>query len=168
VTPASAFDAVLAEGHRMLDLVMADVTPELLSWSPPGTANPIGIVFAHALGAEDLYIQQIIQQQPLLWEKQQWAARLGHDKPPNQWNILELAPPHMDDLRAYQAAVFMQTRAFIQNLADDEFDRQLQFPGRQWSMSVAQLLSVVAAHTLGHAGEIAALKGIQGGKGLPF
>ncbi|MDQ3810997.1 MAG: hypothetical protein M3336_11960 [Chloroflexota bacterium] len=34
MTPAQAFAAVLAEGHRMLDLVMSDVTPEMAAWSP--------------------------------------------------------------------------------------------------------------------------------------
>jgi len=168
MTPNGAFDALFAEGHRTLDLVMQDVTPERLGWQPPGTALPIGCVFAHAVGLEDLYVQQLIQGQPLLWDEEQWATRLGHALPPNQWNVNRILPPDMDALRAYQAAVFGRSRGYVSGLAADEFDRAVPFPGRDWSMTVAQLLSVTVSHTLGHAGEIAALRGVYGDKGLPF
>jgi hypothetical protein len=168
MTPADAFVALLSEGHRTLDLVMSDVTPEMLTWTPPGTANPIGITFAHAVGLEDLYLQQLLQQRPLLWEEQQWAGRLGHMLPPNQWNVQHVTPPNMDSLHEYKAAVFANSLAYVGDLSSDDLDRQLAFPGRDWSMSIAQMLAVVVAHTLGHAGEIAALKGVQGSRGLPF
>ena len=168
MTPAEAFVTLLSEGHRTLDLVLHDVTPEMLVWAPPGNALPIGIIYAHAVGLEDLYIQQMLQQQPLVWESGSWAARLRHDLPPNQWNIQRVQPPDMDALRSYQSEVFAASLAYAGSLSGDELERRLEFPGRQWSMSIAQLLSVVVGHTLGHAGEIAALKGVQGARGLPF
>jgi hypothetical protein len=168
--PNGAFDAMFAEAHRMLGLVMQDVTAEKLAWSPPPPSNalPIGCIFAHAIGLEDLYIQQLFQQQPLVWEQQGWASRLGHELPPNHWNVQRVLPPDMPALLEYQTAVFENSRAYVAGLSADDFDRQLEFPGRQWSMSIAQLLAVVVSHTLGHAGEIAALRGVQGDRGLPF
>jgi hypothetical protein len=168
MTPNDAFDTLFAEGHRTLDTVMADMPQEMLAWQPPGTALPIGMIFAHAVGLEDLYLRQIIQQQPLLWQEQSWERRLGHPQAPNQWNILKLLPPDMAELRAYQAAVFAQSRAYVHALSASDFDQPLTFPGSTWSMTIGQLLGVVVAHTFGHAGEIAALKGVQGAKGLPF
>ncbi len=168
MTPADAFVALLSEGHRTLGVVMSDVTPELLQFSPPGNALPIGIIYAHAVGLEDLYVQQILSRKPLLWASSAWAARLGHELPPNQWNIQRVFPPSMEALHDYQAEVFAASLAYAGSLSSDDLERQIEFPGRQWSMSVAQLLSVVVSHTLGHAGEIAMLKGIQGARGLPF
>jgi DinB superfamily len=168
MTPSGAFESLVAESHRTLDVVMGDVTPEMLAWSPPGEVLPIGVIFAHAIGLEDLYVQQLIRQLPLIWEAQQWAGRLGHMLPPNQWNVQRITPPNFDSLRDYQSAVRAATLAYVRDLSPDDLDRQLQFPGRTWSMSVAQLLGTVIAHTLGHAGEIAILKGLQGGKGLPY
>jgi len=168
VTPAEAFVALLGERHRTLDLVMSDVSSEMLVFEPSGNVLPIGSIYAHSVGLEDLFIQQILQQRSLVWSSEDWAARLGHALPPNQWNVERVIPPDMDALRAYQSAVFSGSLSYAASLAADDLDRQLTFPGRQWSMSIAQRLGVVVAHTLGHAGEIAALKGLQGARGLPF
>jgi hypothetical protein len=64
MTPAEALATQLAEGQRLLETVMGDVTPEMLTWAPPGTSNPTGVIYAQPAGAEDLYIQQIIQGLP--------------------------------------------------------------------------------------------------------
>jgi hypothetical protein len=56
---------------------------------------------------------------------------------------------------------------YIASLSDADLDRQLetQFFGIQ---SVGYMLQLAAMHAVGHAGDIAAIKGIQGVKGLPF
>jgi hypothetical protein len=158
----------MVEGQHMLEMVMTDVSPEMRAWSPPGTALPIGSIYAHAVGLEDLYVQKILQNRPLLWESNQWAAKLGHDAAPNQWNLQRLLPLDMSTFDEYKQTVFENSQAFVRSLGADELDRSLEFPGRAWSMSVGQLLAVTIAHTTSHAGEIAILKGIQGAKGLPY
>lgn len=158
----------MVEGQHMLDMVMSDVTPEMRAWEPPGTALPIGSIYAHAVGVEDLYVQQLLQNQPTLWESNQWAAKLGHDVAPNQWNLRRLMPLDMGTFDEYKHAVFENSQAYVRGLGADDLDRALQFPGRAWSMTVGQLLAVTIAHSTGHAGEIAMLKGIQGAKGLPY
>ncbi len=152
----------------MLELVMGDVSPEMRASTPPGNALAIGSIYAHAVGLEDLYIQQILQSKPLLWESGQWAPKLGHAVPPNEWNLRKLLPPDMDVFAEYKEAVFENSLSYVRSLSADYLDRSMQFPGRAWSMSVAQLLVVTIAHTTSHAGEIAALKGVQGAKGLPY
>ena len=59
-------------------------------------------------------------------------------------NVERVMPPNIEALREYQAEVRNATRAYIQGSGDDDFDRQIAFPGRQWSMSVAQLLAGVS------------------------
>jgi hypothetical protein len=168
MTPSEAFLTQMAEGQRMLELVMSDVSSEMRAWTPPGTALPIGSIYAHAVGLEDLYVQQILQNRPLLWESGHWAEKLGYDVSPNLWNVRKLMPLDLGVFEAYKQAVFENGRAYVRSLAPDDLDRSMQFPGRAWSMTVAQLLAVTIAHTTGHAGEIALLKGIWGEKGLPY
>ncbi len=58
------------------------------------------------------------------------------------------------------------TDAYLERLADEDLDREVTMMGG--TRQVADALTTVAAHTLEHSGEIAALKGVQGGKGLPY
>jgi uncharacterized damage-inducible protein DinB len=168
MSPADAIATVMADAQRLLATVMQDVTVEQLAWSPPEGAVPIGAIYAHAVGVEDLYIQQIIQGRPLLWESGGWAERLGDAAPPNTWNLARTLPADLEALTAYKEEVFANSLAYVRSLGGDDLDRALTFPGRAWSMSVAQLLAVVISHTASHAGEIALLKGLQGGRGLPY
>jgi hypothetical protein len=56
---------------------------------------------------------------------------------------------------------------YISSIGDDDLDREVetQFFGKK---DVAYLLQLAAMHAAGHAGDIAAVKGAQGLKGLPF
>ena len=70
--------------------------------------------------------------------------------------------------REYAKAVYAATDAYVASLAEAELDRKLDtgFIGEQ---TVAFVLSnVLAWHAAEHNGEIAALKGAFGLKGLPF
>jgi len=56
--------------------------------------------------------------------------------------------------------VWAATDAYLANLAPAELERMVKFAGGE--RSLADMLMLTASHTLGHAGEISALKGIQG------
>ena len=47
--------------HDLLEQTMADVTPELAQWVPPGVANPIGATYAHAVLAEDKMLNEMLK-----------------------------------------------------------------------------------------------------------
>jgi uncharacterized damage-inducible protein DinB len=69
-------------------------------------------------------------------------------------------------VREYAEAVRNATDEYLARLTDDELDRQVSFFGSE--SPVAGVLVRFVAHTAGHAGEIAAVKGMQGLHGLPF
>ena len=69
-------------------------------------------------------------------------------------------------IAAYQVAVWAATDAFVAGLTPAELDRKVKFAGGE--RSVADMLHLACAQALGHAGEIAALKGVLGAKGLPI
>jgi hypothetical protein len=168
MTPAEAVLTLLRDAHSMLQTALNDTDREVLWRQPPGNTNPIGSIYAHAVGVEDLYIQQIIQGKPTVWESGGWGEKLGREKPPNVWDAEGVEPMDLFEFLAYRRAVYSASELYIAGLTGDDFDREIPFPGRDWSMSVARLLAVVVSHCSAHAGEIAALRGVFGGKGLPF
>lgn len=168
MTPAEAFLTMLRDSHKMLLTVMTDVTGEDLWRDAPGNANSIGPTYAHAVGVEDLYIHQIIQGKPPAWETGGWGEKLGRDTSPNVWPASSDSAFDMDAFLQYRRSVYSASELYIGTLSDSALDEQLKFPGRDWSMSVAQLLTVVVSHGTAHAGEIAALRGVFGGRGLPY
>ena len=54
--------------------------------------------------------------------------------------------------------------AYLATLTAAELDRKVAFAGGE--RTVAEMLLLAASQSLSHAGEIAALKGVQGAKGL--
>ena len=74
----------------------------------------------------------------------------------------------LPSFREYAKAVYAATDAYVAGLPDAALARKIDtgFIGEQ---TVAFILSnIVAWHVAEHGGEIAALKGVQGLKGLPF
>jgi len=165
---SEAFLTLLRDSHSMLNTAMADVPKEQLWRQPPGNSNPIAAVYCHAVGVEDLYVQQVLQGKPTVWEAGGWGAKLGRERPPNEWGAGEAQPIDLDAFLPYRRAVYSASELFIASLGPADFERAVQFPGRDWSMTVAQLLTLVVSHGTAHAGEVAALKGVYGGKGLPY
>lgn len=56
------------------------------------------------------------------------------------------------------------TDAFLATLTAEALDRKVKFAGGE--RTVADMLILSASQSLGHIGEIAALKGVQGVKGM--
>ena len=105
----------------------------------------------------------------MVWETGGWSERIGLPLPPGRgagWEeargtALALAP-----VLDYQRVVYAATDTYLANLSAEELDRQVSFIGGE--QPVAQILTMLVVHTMLHSGEIAALKGLQGAKGLPF
>jgi uncharacterized damage-inducible protein DinB len=154
--------------RRQINAVTADLTDEQLNWTAPGKANKIGVTLLHAIESEDMFVHKILQGKPTLWETQGWGAQIGISNPPGHggWEEASQATLALSQLMAFEEAVCEETSAYLAILSPEELDRKvLMFNGER---QVADVLVLVANHTLGHMGEIAALKGVHGVKGLPF
>lgn len=159
----------IAAARRYNDSVMQDLTDEPFNWSPPGTANPIRASFMHIVAGEDLFVQTLLQGKPRLWETQGWATRIGVQATPGPgggWDEVRNTPIPLASVLEYQTAVRAATDAYLAKLTAPEMERQVDFPGGK--RRVAEVLAILAVHILGHSGEIAAVKGVQGLKDLPF
>ena len=67
---------------------------------------------------------------------------------------------------AYKRAIRVATDTYLANLTVEELLRRVVFAGNE--LPVAEVLMTMVVHSARHAGEIAAVKGMQGIKGLPF
>jgi hypothetical protein len=131
--------------------------------------NPIKSILLHTIAGEDIFFQLLLQDRPPLWATGRWADRIGLAQPPGGgqgWEEARTKVLALDPMLAYAEAVRNATDAYLARLTDDELDRSVSFFGTD--SSVGAVLVRFAAHTAGHAGEIAAAKGMQGVQGLPF
>ena len=156
-------------GWGQVDSVMEGVTDEVFNWQPPGVAHPIKSAFLHLLTSEDFFVHIVFQGQPMVWVTGDWGAKIGLSAPPGRgqgWDELRGATVSLAPILAYRDAVRAETRAFLAGLTDVDLQRPITFVNRQRPLYEMLVLSV--SHMTGHAGEIAALKGVQGVRGLAF
>src|SRR6266542_1869150 len=66
----------LNEACTLLAGTIAEVTQEQAHWQPPGTANPLGANYAHAVLSVDMSFHELLQGTATLAESG-WAGRMG-------------------------------------------------------------------------------------------
>lgn len=154
--------------RRQADSVLLDVTEEQFNWNPPGTVSAIRAIFLHMVTIEDAYIQEAILDKPRLWVEQGWEEKIGSRAPwrGENWEDLKDKVLTLEDVAEFQLVVREATDAYLESLTAEELDRRVEFEGRE--RRIGDVLSMLVVHNLSHAGEIAALKGVQGAAGLSF
>lgn len=154
--------------RRQSDSVLLDVTTEQFNWTPPGTVSSVSAIFLHMVAIEDAYIQETVLGGARLWDEQDWGEKIGSRAPwrGEKWDDLHGKELTLEDIAQYQLAVRAATDAYIEKLTPEELDRRVEFEGRE--RRIGDVLAMLVVHNLSHAGEIAALKGVQGAAGLSY
>jgi len=130
---------------------------------PGGTANAIAPTFVHAYHPEDRFVSEQ-GGRGALFDGEGWGVRLGFD-PAAPWAESASLDPML--CRNYARAVRAATAAYLAALDPDAPGREIATP--RGPMVLGERLSLVLViHKLTHLGEIAALLGGQGERGLPF
>ena len=115
-------------------------------------------------------MQHLLQGKPRLWETEGWASEMGVPSPPGRaygWEEFRGKQSPIAAVLACQQAVRASTDDYLAKLTSEDLDRPVRFfDGSE--RPLREILVLLVAHTASHAGEIAALKGVQGGQGLPF
>jgi uncharacterized damage-inducible protein DinB len=159
----------MANVRRQIDAVVKDITNEQFNWPPPGTISPISAILIHMLVGEDYFIQTVIQGKSPCWEVQEWGREIGVSTPPaygGNWDEFKTVKIMVAPVLAYEQAIRVATDSYLADLTVKELDRRVNFAGKE--LPVAEMLMTLVVHSASHAGEIAAVKGMQGVKGLPF
>ena len=153
--------------HQNLGLSMEDLTDEIAHIRAGGTTNTIAQILAHMVTGQDLLISEKLRGLPTLHESG-WAAKTG--VPANRIDIWQ---DHgwrlnLEAFNAFRLAVQANSTSFVDALQPAELDLPrtwIRGPERPLGML---LQTIFINHALGHCGEISALKGVQGLKGLPI
>jgi uncharacterized damage-inducible protein DinB len=165
--------AHLASAHRSIEIAMEDLTEDTAYWQPPGTANSIARLLVHGVTVEDLMINRILKGGETVFQAGGWAAMTGLPAAAAMRAFRNEA--HWDQewrlqwqgFDGYRKAVEESARDYVASLEAKDLDREITFGTRE-PRSVATILrGVVINHLLVHNGEISAVKGLQGLKGLP-
>jgi len=137
---------------------------------PDATVTSIASIYAHAIFSEDAITQGMLQSKPPIYNTDGWKAKTGVAMPENPGMNPEWAATvkmNLPAFREYAKAVHAATNAYLDNVTESELQEKVQTPigdqTKEWV--VANLLGT---HLPQHTGEIAALKGVHGMKGLPF
>jgi len=163
------FQNQMANVRRQVDVVVEGITDEQFNWPPPGTISPISAILIHMVVGEDYFIQNVIQGKALYWEDSQWGRKIGVQTTPEQgrsWEEFKTIKVLVAPVLAYMQAIRIATDSYLADLSMDELDRRVNFAGNE--IPVSEMLMTLVVHSASHAGEIAAVKGMQGIKGLPF
>jgi hypothetical protein len=161
----------LGKAHHWMDATAQDVSPELAHQHPPGKVNPIAAQLVHVTVTEDFFVQSVLNDGAPLFASSH-AGKTGFDSPPPQGEWGDWAKQvkvDLECLRQYSQAVYAATDDYLAGLADADLDRTVDLShmgfGEQTASSILTFLVISAAT---HAGEISALKGINGLRGYPF
>lgn len=158
------------DSYAWLEMTLEDVTEEQANWQPPRTANPIGALYAHLMiGADTGINSQLYGTMPVI------AGRFGgeigiSEMPPfgkdwGEW--ASFVRVNWEPLRAYGREVRKSIEGHLQSLSKSELGRPIDMSfaglGTWHGLDLYNLHGI--NHVRIHGGEIACLKGLQGGRG---
>ncbi len=166
--------------HVLLEGTMADVTPEVAHWSPPGLALPIGAIYAHVVVSEDGVVNGMFREGAPLFASA-WAGKTGlSELPPDvdperpglpDWSAWSRkVKVDLPALRDYARAVYAASDEFLASLRGKDLDRPVDLTafGLGPSTMIFVINNAILGNAFTHCGEIACLKGVQGKRGYPF
>lgn len=159
--------------HQVLESVIKDVDIETLHAQLPGsTIGSVAAIYAHAVFGEDFFIQKSAQGKEPVHVSGGWSEKTGVQLPPSPMQSPEWdAAVRIDDLaefRAYAKAVYAATDDYVAGLSDADLDRPVD-AGPVGQMPLGEYLTRFSLwHLISHQGEVSAILGAMGKKGLRF
>lgn len=160
-----------AAANSTLDFTITDLSMEQLHHISEGATigSPASIYF-HVACVEDLVVNQFLTGTPWLYDSGNWIETIPTAQPHRGPSSMEWARTirydNMVGVRAYVAAVREQTSNYVAELSDEDLDKEIPF----FTGPTAQVnvLTWLLWNTSNHTGEIAAIRGLSGMKGLPY
>jgi hypothetical protein len=155
----------LQESFRVAGDGLSD---EQLHYSPEGESHSIAWVQWHAARIEDMFVQQLFQNQSQEWDTGGWAARtglpekgFGTRQPTDEAKAVRITD--RGAFAEYQAKVAAHTNAFLDQAAGDEsiLEREIKLGERTEQIGESITLHMVT-HLNGHRGEVNLLRGEMG------
>ena len=164
----------LQGAHGLLKMTLDGVTPEVASFTPPGTANSIVDTYVHILLSEDWLIHFLLQHTDPLYVSELKdktgveAFTPAADNSFPAWT--KNAKVNMQEMNAYAEKVFAISETYVKNLTDEDLQKEVDLAAFGMGKSTVAFVisSIVTSNMNLHTGEISAIKGVQGLKGYPM
>ena len=158
-------------GHATLEQVI-DGTEGILHDRPAGgTLHNIATSYAHIVLAEDMIVNGMIMGAAPVFMEGGWSAKTG--VPPRQMPAIDndwgaAIKMNLPVFREYAKAVYARSDEVIAKMSAEKEGTAVRTPFGDKQLPLEFLSNLGVTHLWGHMGEIAALKGVKGLKGLPF
>jgi len=156
--------------HDIFQQVLDDIDDNALRAVPSGAnIQSIQSILAHAVIAEDFIVNGMILKKGMVTNPGLLAGT-GVNAPemprltPEWAGSLDMKLPQF---REYANAVFASTEEGVAGMSDEALSAEIEGPFGKHS-ATAYLVMFALYHLAGHTGEVAAIKGVHGLKGLPF
>ena len=157
--------------HDTMEQVMGDVSDDLLHKKHQGgTVNCIASMYAHAVTAEDGILNGMVMGRPPIFNAE-WSAKTGvpmKQNPALEADWAASIKMNLPAFREYARAVYASTDATLAEMDDAAGEAVIDTPFGNKQPRQEFIGNLGVTHMWGHLGEIAALKGVAGAKGLPF
>jgi hypothetical protein len=171
-TPTTEVEVLRRQAEQAwswLEATVGDVTGAQANWWPPGTANSIGATYLHVVINTDVELNRLIfGRQPLV--EGAWHGDVGQGAPydPDRFDRwIRHADVDWARLRDYGRAVHAMVLAAFDGLTDEQLEGPVDMTraglGTWQGRELCELHG--SSHVRIHGGEIACLKGLQGGIG---
>jgi hypothetical protein len=156
--------------HEYIEATIEDCQPETATRIlPNATIGSIGAIYIHSIAQEDWAIKELIQGKPKLIDSGNWYERFGVAAP-NPGESVDWSKSNHDlaAFREFAKEVYKATDDYLASIQDSDLDKQIEWFGQGTRSASWVIADTIHAHHAFHAGEIAALKGVMGLKGLPW
>lgn len=156
--------------HGTMEQVVADLG-DLLNKPMAGNVHSPGAIYAHAVISEDFIVNGIAMGAAPLFISGGWAEKTGVPAPSAPRQTDEWAASinmNLAAFREYAAAVYANTSKVIAEMPEAKAVEVIDTPFGSKQPRLEFVANLGVCHAWGHLGEIAALKGAHGLKGLPF
>ena len=153
---------------HLQNATLESVTDDIVMKVPQGTVSPIGVIWLHLVATQDKFAATLSGMEPL-WQSEGWDRKFSVEKAPGfgmDWSTYQGMDWSMELLQGYTLAVKAFVQRAIDSMDNETLDERVKFFTDSDPKSDVWILLI--GHTLHHCGEIAAINGVFGGKGLPF
>jgi hypothetical protein len=171
----ATIQATLLASHQLAHSLVSAITdhlPEAVAEREiPGAAlSRITPILAHAVLGEDMTVNHRLRGEATVLERNGGMASTGiPGLLPAMTPEWRSASYSLEGIKDYMTGVFATTEAFLATASAADFERMVRSPIGSEVTGAELLSSFNLIHLMIHAGEISALKGVQGVPGgLPF
>ena len=162
--------------HSWMHTGVSDLTVDEWHYQGAGVANSIAFIVWHCVRTEDNILRFILQGRPPIWNEGNWHERL-HLPPRVQGTGMateEARAFHIADtalFMEYVEEVWREFETYLASISDggkELSERVVTVKPLGNLLAIQAIGQVCISHLFIHFGEIAALKGELGKKGLPI